>query len=56
LDGRGYGSFLEAMNQIRAGVRIRVRAYYRQSEMFFSRPIVRAVALTTVVAAVNQYQ
>jgi hypothetical protein len=32
------------------------RAYYRQSEMFFSRPIVRAVALTTVVAAVNQYQ
>jgi ATPase subunit of ABC transporter with duplicated ATPase domains len=35
---------------------IRVRAYYRQSEMFFSRPIVGAVALTTVVAAVNQYQ
>src|SRR5258705_6927114 len=30
--------------------------YWRQSEMFFSRPIVRAVALTTVVAAVNQYQ
>ena len=27
--------------------------YYRQSEMFFSRPIVRAVALTTVVAAVK---
>ena len=38
-----------------AGVRIRVRAYYRQSEMFFSSLIVRAVALTTVVAAVNQY-
>lgn len=36
--------------------RIRVRAYYRQSEMFFSRLIVRAVELTTVVAAVNQYQ
>jgi hypothetical protein len=35
---------------------MRVRAYYRQSEMFFSRPIVRAVALTIVVAAVNQYQ
>jgi hypothetical protein len=32
------------------------RAYYRQSEMFFSRLIVRAVALTTVVAAANQYQ
>jgi hypothetical protein len=28
--------------------------YWRQSEMFFSRPIVRAVALTTFVAAVNQ--
>jgi ketosteroid isomerase-like protein len=36
--------------------RIRVRAYCRQSEMFFSRPIVRAVALTTVVATVNQSQ
>jgi len=35
---------------------MRVRAYYRQSEMFFSRLIVRAVELTTVVAAVNQYQ
>jgi hypothetical protein len=35
---------------------MRVRAYYRQSEMFFSTPIVRAVALTIVVAAVNQYQ
>ena len=34
---------------------MRVRAYYRQSEMFFSRLIVRAVELTTVVAAVNQY-
>ena len=30
--------------------------YWRQSEMFFSRLIVRAVELTTVVAAVNQYQ
>jgi hypothetical protein len=39
-----------------ADKRIRVIAYYRQSEMFFSRPIVGAVALTTVVAAVNQYQ
>lgn len=35
---------------------MRVRAYYRQSEMFFSRLIVRAVELTTVVAAVNQFQ
>jgi hypothetical protein len=33
-----------------------VRAYFRQSEMFFSRLIVRAVELTIVVAAVNQYQ
>jgi hypothetical protein len=36
--------------------RIGVSAYYRQSEMFFARPIVRAAELTTVVAAVNQYQ
>jgi hypothetical protein len=41
---------------IRFQKRIRVRPYYRQSEMFFSRLIVRAVALTIVVAAVNQYQ
>jgi hypothetical protein len=39
-----------------ADKRIRVRVYYQQSEMFFSRLIVRAVALTIVVAAVNQYQ
>jgi hypothetical protein len=41
---------------IRFQKRIRVRPYYRQSEMFSSRLIVRAVALTIVVAAVNQYQ
>jgi len=41
---------------IRFQKRIRVRAYYRQSEMFSSRVIVRAVELTTVIAAMNQYQ
>jgi hypothetical protein len=48
--------FDEVSLQVNRGNRLRVRAYYRQPEMFFSRPIVRAVALTTVVAAVNQCQ
>jgi hypothetical protein len=42
-------------NNLNTGRGMRVRAYYRQSEMFFSRLIVRAVELTTVVAALNQF-
>src|SRR5215472_4265919 len=42
--------------ELRSREGIRVRAYYRQSEIFFSRPIVPAVAMTTVAAAVSQYQ
>jgi hypothetical protein len=49
-------SNLKTKQQIALDSLFQRRAYYQQSEMFFSRLIVRAVALTIVVAAVNQYQ